>query len=130
MDHAISIEALPYWEGLAQEHLLLQQCTNCGAIRHYPRSMCRQCQSTGVAWKQAAGDGVVHSWTVTYRTNLPGFREAVPFAMVTADLVEGVRILARLQGSFSDLRVGSPVRVQFEKQEDGTMVPALVRLPL
>ena len=41
----------PYWEAAAQGQLVLQQCSACGTVRHYPRLLCTQCFSDVVVWK-------------------------------------------------------------------------------
>lgn len=124
-----SVEAKPYWDGLAREQLLLQQCGDCGAVRHYPRAICAKCLSFAVVWKQASGRGTVHSWTITHQTPLPDFGGRVPYALVTVDLVEGVRMLAPLVSiPVEELRVGLPVRVLFEKQRDATTIPVFVKI--
>lgn len=129
MTHEISVEAQPYWDALSKEKLLLQQCGDCGAIRHYPRPMCAKCQSMAVAWTQACGRGTVHSWTITHQTELPGFKDRVPYALATVDLAEGVRMLAPLRSTLADaLRAGMPVRIRFEKQPDETVIPVFVKV--
>ena len=44
--------------------LLIQRCTHCGKLRHYPRLLCGSCHSTVVEWIEASGRGAIHSWTV------------------------------------------------------------------
>jgi uncharacterized OB-fold protein len=127
MMHETSIEALPYWEGVAQKKLLLQRCASCNAIRHYPRPMCPHCHSMASKWEPASGVGTVYSWTITHQTGLPGFSDRVPYTLVTVDLAEGVRMLAPLLDvSMEDLRTGLPVKVIFEQQSDDTVIPVFV----
>ncbi len=110
-----AIESQPWWDALAESRLLVQCCGSCGLLRLHPRPMCGSCQSIDVGWTQATGLGTVHSWTVTHQTALPGFKERVPYALVTVDLAEGVRLLAPLLHTpLAALRVGLPVRACFE----------------
>ena len=51
----ISTLTRPYWDGLAAGKLLLQRCTGCGRIRHYPRPLCDACHSVGHDWVAAQG---------------------------------------------------------------------------
>ena len=38
-------DSKPYWDGLNEGRLLLQQCAACRRIRHYPRPVCDACYS-------------------------------------------------------------------------------------
>lgn len=128
MTHPISLEAQPWWDALAQARLQAQRCVPCGQLRHYPSPMCPHCQSMVHDWVPLSGRGSVHSWTVTHQTALPAFRERVPYALVTVDLAEGVRMLAPLTAtSLAELRVGLPVRAVFEARADGTLMPTFTR---
>ena len=71
-------DSKPYWDGLNEERLLLQQCAACMRIRHYPRPVCDACYSMEVAWIEASGRGRVHSWTVAHHPFHPGFKVVVP----------------------------------------------------
>ncbi|MBY0331255.1 MAG: OB-fold domain-containing protein [Acetobacteraceae bacterium] len=122
----ISAETRPYWDGLAAGRLLLQRCTGCGAIRHYPRPLCPACHSFEHDWVEAAGTATVHSWTVAHHPFHPAWRGAPPFTLVTADLPEGVRILAPLHGAGPEaLRIGAPLRIGIEDNGQGLCLPVL-----
>lgn len=121
------IDTRPYWEALQQRKLVIQQCGACGACRHYPQPMCPHCQSTDIVWKEVSGKGKVHSWTVTHQTVIPEFSGQVPYAFVTVDLAEGVRMAAPLrQVAHESIRIGMPVRVSFEEAADGSIRPAFI----
>jgi len=117
----------PYWDGLNEGRLRLQRCTDCGKLRHYPRPVCDACFSMNVAWVDASGRGSVHSWTVTHHAFHPGFKPDLPYALVTVDLDEGVRVQAQLRGlDPSELRIGLPVQVAFEAATDSLTLPVFV----
>lgn len=120
-------DSQPYWDGLKQGRLLLQKCASCGKVRHYPRPMCDECYSFEVDWIEASGRGRVHSWTVTHHAFNPGFKAELPYALVTVDLDEGVRLQAPLRGvADKHIRVALPVRVTFERVKEGLTLPAFV----
>jgi hypothetical protein len=121
MTAPVSLEAQPWWHALADGKLVVQRCASCGTLRHYPSPMCGSCQSIDVDWRPLSGRGTVHSWTITHQTALPAFQDRVPYAIVTVDLAEGVRMLAPLAATpFDELRVGLPVRIDFIRSADGS----------
>jgi uncharacterized OB-fold protein len=101
----------PYWEGLAEGELRLQRCDRCGTHRHYPQLLCPACHSWDWTAVPVEGRGTVHSWTVVHLTFVPDDPQPVPYALVTVDLPEGVRVLARVAGG-DGLRLGRGVQVR------------------
>ena len=119
-------ESRPYWDGLAAGRLLLQRCADCGRVRHYPRPLCDACHSFAVDWVEAAGTATVHSWTVAHHPYHPAFRGELPYTLVTADLPEGVRLVAQLRDAgAAALRLGQPLRIGVEDNGAGLMLPVL-----
>jgi uncharacterized protein len=117
----------PYWDGLNAHVLRLQRCADCGRVRHYPRPVCDACYSMHVEWIDATGRGRVHSWTTTHHAFHSGFKGDLPYTLVTVDLDEGVRMNAQLRGlDPAALRVGLPVRVEYELATDGLTLPVFV----
>ena len=121
-----SPETRPYWDGLAEGRLMLQRCADCGTIRHYPQPMCAACNAMTTNWVEASGEATVHSWTVAYHPFHAAFRAELPYVLVTADLLEGVRLLAQLRGATAEaLRPGLKLRIGFEANEAGLTLPVL-----
>lgn len=119
-----SPESQPYWDGAAEGKLRLQRCTACGKLRNYPQLVCTDCYSLGVEWIEVSGRGAVHSWTVAHHAFLPAFKADLPYTLVIVDLEEGPRMMGRLDRSGqTELRVGLPVRISFERNEAGTALP-------
>ncbi len=117
----------PYWDGLNAHRLRLQRCADCGKVRHYPRPVCDACYSMRAEWFDASGRGRVHSWTTTHHAFHPGFKPDLPYTLLTVDLDEGVRMNAQLRGlDPAGLRIGLPVRVDFEPAIDGLTLPVFV----
>lgn len=120
-------DSASYWEGLKARKLLLQRCSGCGRIRHYPQPMCPACHSMNSAWIEASGRGVIHSWTVTHHPFHNGVRDDLPYTLATVDLEEGVRMNAQLRCARTDnLRIGLPVRVMFETVKEDLTLPYLI----
>lgn len=117
-------DSRPYWEGLRAHRLRLQACAACGKVRHYPRPLCDACYSLDTEWRDASGDGRVHSWTVAHHAFHPAFKPLLPYVVVTVDLPEGVRMAAPFRGEPALLRIDLPVRLLFEDINPTLTLPA------
>lgn len=112
----------PYWDGARRGVLVLQRCTNCATIRHYPRLLCAQCHSFDVEYFQAEGSGQVASWTVAHHAFEPAFTDQIPYALLTVDMAEGIRVLGRFSSDLGpSLRM--PVRIKFLANSNGVPIP-------
>lgn len=121
----MTAESRPYWEALLRHKLLLQRCAQCGRIRHYPRPLCDACHSFACEWVEASGEARVHSWMVAHHPYHPAFRQDLPYTLITADLAEGVRLLAPLRGAEPEaLRLGQRLVLGFEDVDPGLTLPA------
>lgn len=127
---------LPLMEGLTKEfhdwcsrgELRFQRCRACGEFRHVPRELCAACGSFEWEWVRSSGRGTVFTFTVVARALHPAFAQAVPYAAVVVELEEGVRFLSNVVDCPPDeLRIGMPVRVDFEKQTDSVTLPVFRR---
>ena len=114
--------SVAYWQGAARGLLVLQQCGQCGRVRHYPQVLCGLCQSADVRLVEADPGGTVLSWTVTKHAFHPSVADQVPYVLVTVDMNAGVRILGRFRGS-TELHPGLLVRLAFEPGPGGRPIP-------
>ena len=102
-----------YQAALNEGRFLIQRCEGCAKHVFYPRQLCPHCGGVSLAWVEPKGTGTVYSYTVT-RLAPAGFKEDVPYVLVSVDLPEGQRILATLVDCAPDqARIGMPVRVEF-----------------
>ena len=121
-----TIDSKPYWDGLKERRLLLQQCGGCGLVRHYPRPMCAACYSLEVRWIESSRQGRLHSWTEVHHPFVPGLRDELPYVMATVELEEGVRLQCQMLGAETDaaaLRLDLPVKIVFREVQDGLVLP-------
>ncbi len=119
-----TLDSQPFWDALKKHRLELQKCGNCGKIRHYPRPVCDACSSMKVEWVEASGKGKVYSWTVSHHPFHPGFKEDVPYILVTVELEEGVRMISRLKDAEAeDMKIGMPVEVIYEDVTEEFTMP-------
>ncbi len=116
----------PWWEATKEHRLLVQSCGACGATQHPPRALCTGCGATEhLAWRSAAGTGVVDSFTVVHRAPRPDL--SVPYVIARVRLDEDVVLLTRLEGRDpQDWRVDDRVRVDWVDLADGRALPVFV----
>jgi len=107
-----------FWEGVANDSVLIQKCTACGALRHPPSPMCPACQSLDWTTVEATGTAVLHSYTICHHP-LPPW-ESGPYAVVLVDLdvaesSDKPRLVCGTRGiANEDLEIGMPLRLVFE----------------
>ena len=119
-----SPENEPYWDGLLEHRLLVQRCTNCDKLRHYPRPMCDACYSMDYTWQEIDGRGTVHSWAISHHPFHPSFKREVPYVTLTVDLDAGVRLQAPLVGSdATTLALGLRVIVDYADVDPTLSLP-------
>ncbi len=110
----------PFWEGAAAGTLMLMRCRNCETFRLPARAHCPVCLSGGFEWKPASGRGTVRTFGVMHQRYHPGFE--TPYNLAIVELEEGPRLPTNIVGvANSDIRVGMPVVVEWERHEDVTL---------
>jgi uncharacterized OB-fold protein len=111
-------ETRRFWEGAARGTLMIKRCRACGRPHHYPRALCPFCGSDATEWQAAAGGGVVYSYSVMRRAE-------VPYAIAYVTLDEGVTMMTNIVDCDLDqIRIGQRVRVVFKPTDGGPPVPA------
>lgn len=117
-----TLDAQPYWTGCERGELLIQYCSRCGLHQFYPRDACTGCGGA-VQFTPAAGDAIVHSFTVCHRPLTPRFA-ANPYVVALVDLAEGPRMMTNIVGCApADVWIGMPVRVLFQRLADEVCLP-------
>jgi uncharacterized OB-fold protein len=90
--------------------LHLQECSDCGVVRHPPRYRCGKCSSGRYQWSPSGGRGHLFSWTVTHLAFDRGWADDIPYATGVLELDEGVRIVGSIDGlPAEELRLGLPM---------------------
>ena len=109
----------PHWEGARAGRLMIQACSDCGALRYPFSKLCPHCHSTKSEWRQASGKGTVWSWCVFHRVYFKGFADEIPYSVVLVELDEGVKLYSNLIGVAKErIRIGMRVRALFEPATD------------
>lgn len=115
-----------YWQGASEGRLVVQRCDQCGTLRHYPRLLCSSCYSFDWSPVEVARAGTVHSWTVSHHVFDPAVTTDVPYALVTVDMAEGVRVLGRIAADI-ELRPQLPVELTFVPNAAGRPDSVFIR---
>jgi hypothetical protein len=120
-------ETREYFAHCAQSELVVQRCSACGVLRHYPRPHCIACLSPDYTWLTCSGKGTLHTFTVVRQNANPRFAPRLPYIVAIVELEEGVRMLTEVSGSApEDVRIGMPLTVRFDDEPDGLRVPRFV----
>ncbi len=108
-----------YWTSGETGQLRFQHCLACDRLQHPPTPICRTCGSDDLGERDVSGRGVVQSHTTTQGRWHPDDPYSYVVAVVAIEEDPGVRLTTNVVGCPPDeVRVGLPVRVVFERQED------------
>jgi hypothetical protein len=107
----------PYWDGLRQHQVRVQQCGDCDHWIFFPRAHCPSCGSRNLAWQAVSGQATLYTWTAARVPTLPEFGDEMPQLLAVVELDEGPRINTTLVGVQPDmLRVGLRMRPVFDER--------------
>jgi uncharacterized OB-fold protein len=84
----------PWWDGLAQGHLLFQRCKTCSHAWLPPRAECPECLGDDWQWQKASGSARLISWVVYHAAYHEWFRDKVPYNVAVVELDEGPRLVS------------------------------------
>jgi hypothetical protein len=119
-----SPETKEYWEGVANDVLLLKKCLGCGRHLHPRRLACPDDYVAGVEWVKASGKGEVYSFSTIYRAPSPELQASAPYCVGIVLLREGVHLFTRfLYDSGTEPEIRDPVHVEFRLLEGGQKLP-------
>jgi uncharacterized OB-fold protein len=110
---AISADSEFFWNGLRDNKLLIQRCTECQALRHPARPMCPNCNSLDWETIESTGRGTVYSYVMPQHPPMPLME--YPYIVALVELAEDVRLVSNLREiAPADVEVGMPVEVFYE----------------
>jgi uncharacterized OB-fold protein len=106
-----------FWDGIADEQVLIQRCTGCGELRHPASPSCPRCRCLSWDTVQASGRGAIYSFVVIHQPSVPGLPD--PHVAVLVELEEGVRMaVATDRIPHEELKIGAPVEIGFVRDGD------------
>ena len=121
---AITPDMAEFFEGARRGQLMVHKCNGCGELNFPAYTICSKCLSTGGKWVPVSGRGEVYSFNIMHQVYHPAFAGEVPYAVVVVKLEEGAKFVSNLIGiKPSEIRIGMPVDVVFEKMNDEVSLP-------
>jgi len=122
----VTPETERYWTAAAEGTLLVRECQDCGLVYHYPRSLCPDCFSERVEWREASGRGEVYSFS-TARTMSGWPEDDLPLVLAYVELEEGPRLMTNIDADPSAVEIGTQVVVEFRDVDNAEIaVPVFV----
>lgn len=112
-----------WWRAAAEGRLVIQQCSDCGQLRHPPSPTCPTCLSFSWGEKESFGLGTVHSFVVSHHPQHDAFEYPLVIALI--DLDEGTRLVVSCDITRADIEIGLRVRVGWFTDSDGTTLPII-----
>ena len=120
----VTPEMAPFFEAARRHELVVQRCTQCGALRFPARAACSRCTSREAEWVPVAGVGRVFSVAVMHQANHPGYEAELPYAVVLVELECGVRLISNVVGCPArEVAIDMPVEVDFEARSPEVTLP-------
>jgi uncharacterized OB-fold protein len=108
-----------YWAALAEHKVTYQRCPSCGAKQIYFRAICRACWNPHLIIETSTGKGSVYSYTVLNSVGNPALAREAPLVIALVDLDDGPRVLGRIDGDSTHVRIGTRVSPAFRDLDDG-----------
>ncbi len=103
--------ARPFYEGMQQKKVMIQQCSACSTHLPPAQIVCDHCGSDKLDWLEANGAGEIYSYVVYHRSFHPFFDDKLPYTVALVELGEGPRLQALFYGD--DCVVGMKVQPLF-----------------
>ena len=114
----------PFFEGAKEGKLRLQRCDDCGTWSFPLMTLCQNCGSTRISWKDASGQGTVYAHGRLARPYHARHSDRLPLILAQVDTPEGVRLNTNIVGvSPGAIKTGDAVKVSFEHFADGGVLP-------
>lgn len=116
---------VPLWEGINQQDMRLQCCSECGTTRYPPGPVCQACLSPEHEWRSVSGKGTILSWVIYHRQYLPAY--PAPYNVIAVRLDEGPVFISNLEGEVPEgTWVDSRVKLIYRTMPDGVVLPRFV----
>ncbi len=108
-----------FWDYIEAGEFRTTRCKSCGSITFPPVGDCVKCADSDLEWVKLDGRGEVVAFTHVI-ARPASFQERPPYTIVIADLVDGIKVLAWIEGSeMTEVEVGMKVQLKAGMTADG-----------
>lgn len=111
----------PFWAGLRENKLCIQQCQACNGYQWGPEWICHHCHSDRVGFVEVADHGEIYSYERVWHPVHPALKEQGPYLVVLVSLPHAgdIRLVGNLLGDpQQQVVIGSPVQAVYEHHND------------
>ena len=111
----------PFWDGLADEKLLLQRCHSCERWQWGAEWVCHRCRSFDLTFEETEATGIVYSHQRVWHPVHPALAEQGAFVVALIELphADNVRMVGNLLGDpMQELEIGAAVTGVYEHHTD------------
>jgi uncharacterized OB-fold protein len=118
---------ISYERFLSEDKLMGSRCQKCGALFLPPRPICTKCHGSEMEWAEVKGKGRLAAFTCI-AIGPPfmvkeGYDRKHPYVCGVAELAEGVRVVARIEGVDGSkpetIGIGAPLKAEFLHRGEG-----------
>ncbi len=108
----------PFWEGLVDGVVRLQNCAKCGVYQYPAESFCYECGAQDLPWAEVSGAGTVYSFIVVHQSYHKAFKEFLPYTVAIVQMDAGPRMLSAMLELEKPINIGDRVRPCIRKVDD------------
>lgn len=120
----------PYWNGLREGRLMVQQCSDCGTWQFGPEWLCHRCHVFDPPFREVAPSGSIFSWERVWHPSHPCLVGHGPYLVVLVEVPHagGIRLVGNLLGDpMQDIAIGAAVEGVFERHDEAQPAYALLQ---
>ena len=120
----------PYWNGLREGRLLVQQCSHCSTWQFGPEWVCHRCHAFDPPFCEIKPSGRIFSWERVWHPSHPCLVGNGPYLVVLVEVPQagGIRLLGNLLGDpLQKVEIGAAVEGVFERRDEAEAPYALLQ---
>lgn len=115
-----------FWDGAKAHRLMILRCDRCGFYLHWPRVICKRCQSFELTPTEVSGRGSVYTFTIAEQAFHPWFADKLPYVIAVVELVEqpNLKLVSNIVGcAVTDVHCGLEVEATYEQRAPELTLP-------
>ena len=121
------VDNASFYQFLAEKKLMASRCKKCEALFLPPHPICTKCHGNDMEWVEMKGNGKLAAFSAIAVgpscTIEEGYDRDNPYLVGIVELDEGPKVSGRILGLDArrpeNIKMGTPVTVEFLEQEEG-----------